>query len=573
MSRIIPTGEQSFVTLRQDNLFYIDKTAFIKEWWTGKDQVTLITRPRRFGKTLMLDTVKTFFSPEFADKSDYFKDLKIWDDQNFRNLHGTVPVISLSFADIKEANYKNFIESIKEILIGVYRHFARLLDKSKLSDWEKDLFLSINSGMNEQTLKRSLRNLSECLTYQYKNKPIILLDEYDTPLHEAWINNYWDDVVDFMRGLFNSTFKTNPYLGRGLITGITRVAKESIFSDMNNLKVVTVTSNNYSDCFGFTEREVFDAMDEYGLTNKQEVKKWYDGFIFGDKHEIYNPWSIICFLSNKRLDTYWADSSSNSLVGELLAHSDITIKKQTECLLAGKSIVTKLNEQISFTELYIDEGAIWSLLMSAGYVKPLDVNFLKKQYKLTLTNLESRVIIEGKILNWFKELRSDNNFIEALLEDNLDDMNELMAEIAESNFSYFDMKNTVNNVRKDAESFYHGFVLGLLVTLKDRYFISSNRESGFGRYDICMYPKYKTDHGIIIEFKSIKQNKEKNLEETCANAIKQIIEKDYTNDLINHNIPKRNIYIYGFAFQGKKTLICGGRVEDLILDMTCEEKE
>ncbi|MBQ7585340.1 MAG: PD-(D/E)XK nuclease domain-containing protein, partial [Desulfovibrionaceae bacterium] len=295
---------------------------------------------------------------------------------------------------------------------------------------------------------------------------------------------------------------------------------------------------------------------------------WYDGFIFGNQKEIYNPWSIINFLSTKILDTYWADSSSNSLVSDLLAHSDINVKEETEDLLSGKSLVTYLDEQIDFSRIYTDKGAIWSLLMSAGYVKPLEVNRLAKKYKLEITNYEAKFIIEKKIFNWFKELRISerNNFIQALLEDEIGVMNELMSEIAESTFSFFDTKISQKKGRREAENFYHGFVLGLIINLKERYSIISNRESGFGRYDICMYPKNLSDHGIVIEFKSIKLSEEENLEATCASALKQIKEKDYIKDLLVHNVAKSNIYVYGFAFQGKKVLILGGAYDSIDWD-------
>ena len=304
-------------------------------------------------------------------------------------------------------------------------------------------------------------------------------------------------------------------------------------------------------------------MNDYGLTEKDEVKKWYDGFIFGDQHNIYNPWSIIGYLSNKLFDTYWADTSTNSLVSDLLAHSDASIKKDIEILLGGKSILTKLDEQIIFTQLYNKKGALWSLLLAAGYLKPVAVNRKTKEYLLEITNLETKLILENKISEWFNELNSNDGFLKALLNDDLEMMNELMTEIAESNFSYFDTQSKIKNDRKEAESFYHGFVLGLLINFKGRYNIISNRESGFGRYDICMYPLRHNDHGIIIEFKSIMLNQEKDLNEACRNALRQINEKDYIKDLLNQNISRKNIYIYGFAFQGKKVKIYGGAEEKL----------
>ena len=306
-------------------------------------------------------------------------------------------------------------------------------------------------------------------------------------------------------------------------------------------------------------------MDTYGLTNKEEVKKLYGGFIFGDQKEIYNPWDIINFLSNKKLDTYWANTSSNSLVSDLLISSDQIVKRQTESLLNGKSIMTKLKEEIVFDQPYTQQVDILSLLMAAGYVKPLAIDTAYDKYELTLTNFEARIILENKISEWFEELKNsdDNNFIKALLENNLYLMNKIMDEIVIRTFNYFDPKNKVQNDKYKSECFYHCFVLALLVNLKDRYSISSNRKSGYGRYDICLYPNTLCDPGIVIEFKVIDTDKEENLKKTCDNALKQIKEKSYITDLLAHNVPKNNIYVYGFAFQGKNVLISGGAEEKI----------
>ena len=385
MPRKITTGEQYFLTLRQNNLFYIDKSKFIKEWWLGLDRVTLITRPRRFGKTLMLDTVKTFFSPKFADRPDLFAGLEIWKDEEFRNLQGKIPVISLSFSRINDNNYDDIIARIKTALADIYGLFSPLIDINAIPDAEKEIFTSVRKYMTDDTAKDSLHYLCKYLTLQHNIKPIILLDEYDTPLQEAWFHGFWDKLVNFMRGFFNATFKDNPWLERGLITGITRVAKESIFSDMNNLKVVSVTSDLYADCFGFTEQEVFTAMDEYGLTNKEEVKQWYDGFIFGNKREIYNPWSIIGYLSEKRIATYWGNTSSNSLVGELIAKANVKVKDEFTQLLKGESIVTKLDEEIVFSQLLSKKKELFgACLWLQAMLSPLNLILKVENTKLFL---------------------------------------------------------------------------------------------------------------------------------------------------------------------------------------------
>ena len=563
----IATGKQNFSAIIQNNYFYVDKTKFIKNWWIGGDDVTLITRPRRFGKTLMLDTVNTFFSPKFADRSDLFEGLEIWKDEQFRKLQGKIPVIFLSFANVKESTFLGAIRSIKFTIERCYAQFRYILNQNNLlSDDEHRYFLATNRDMVDSDAKNAILSLSEYLYRFYNAKPIILLDEYDTPLQDAWAYEYWDELADFFRGFFNSTFKTNQYLERGLISGITRIAKESIFSDLNNLTVVTVTSDLYSDCFGFTEEEVFNAMDTYGLTNKKEVKQWYDGFIFGDQKEIYNPWSIINFLSLKKLDTYWANTSSNALVGKLIAKSNRIIKEEIEKLLLSEPIITKLDEQIVFSELYTKNEAIWGLLLSAGYVKTLSFDISTRQYKLIPTNIESYYILENQISSWFNKVSiKKNDFINALLNDNIDDMNELMLDITENIFSYFDLKSGNKKEKDTAENFYHAFVLGLLVDLKGKYKIRSNRESGLGRYDICMFPSDVSNHGIIIEFKVMREKKERDLDETCVNALKQIKDKHYINELLAHKVDVNNIYIYGFAFKGKNVLISGGLYSEINL--------
>ena len=562
MLRVVTIGKQNFSELRKKNCFYVDKTRFIQDWWDSQDDVTLITRPRRFGKTLMLDTVRTFFSPEFAGRSDLFEDLEIWKVDEFRKLQGKIPVIFLSFARFNNNNYAGIISRIKSSLASIYSSFSNLIDLNAIPNAERNIFTSVNDSMTDERAQDSIHYLCKFLTIQHKIKPIVLLDEYDTPLQEAWLNGYWDELASFMRGFFNATFKDNPWIERGLITGITRVSKESIFSDLNNLKVVTTTTNRYTDCFGFTEQEVFAAMDEYGLTEKPEVKKWYDGFTFGHQKEIYNPWSIICYLSDKTFAPYWADTSCNALVGELVALSGEDVKDQMFDLLKGESIITKLDEQIVFSQLYNYSDAIWSFLMASGYVKPLSYDKNTEEYEISLTNYEVHCIFKKLISRWFNKSNAyANKFRQALLTDNIIYMNNFLSSIAKNTFSFFDTSGN------EPERFYHAFVLGLMVDLQDRYEILSNRESGFGRYDITMFPKRSDDPGIVIEFKTLEKNTEKNLEEACLNALNQIKIKEYTDALISRGVVSSNIYVYGFAFKGKDVLIRGGAEEKL--DWSC----
>ena len=556
MGRTVAIGVQSFEELIKKEYFYIDKTNFIKEWWENGDTATLIARPRRFGKTLNMSMLEQFFSVEYAGRGELFEGLSIWEDEKYRELQGTYPVISLSFARVKETSYQITRDKICEIIRNEYIRFSFLKESDVLTDADKAYFdrvLSVDVGDSDIT--SSLYQLSNFLYRYYGKKVIILLDEYDTPMQEAYIRGYWDDIVVFTRSLFNSTFKTNPSLERGIMTGITRVSKESIFSDLNNLKVVTTTSDEYATSFGFTEEEVFAAMDEMGLTEKDVVKKWYDGFIFGKFGDIYNPWSIINYLDTGKIDTYWANTSSNSLVSKLLREGNKAIKEQFELLLQGETIETELDEQIVYNQLGKKKGAIWSLLLASGYLKVEKVNITEGIYCLKLTNYEVKRMFSSMVSDWFQdEDNVYNDFIKALLLNDKRAMNRFMNKVALHTFSYFDTGKRRSEA--EPERFYHGFVLGLMVELSNRYVLTSNRESGFGRYDVMLEPKNLKDNAYILEFKvHDKEDDEKTLEDTVANALAQIEDKKYEVALIEKGIPKEHIYKYGFAFEGKKVLI------------------
>ncbi len=562
MAKTVSIGAQDFETFRQENYFYVDKTKFIQEWWENGDTVTLITRPRRFGKTLNMSMVEKFFSINYAERADLFYDLNIWQDENYHKLQGTYPVLFLSFADIKETTFNESRKKICKIIQMVYNKYDFLLEGCLLNANEKNDFLKITADMEDYMASLSLKMLSDYLYRYYGKKVIILLDEYDTPMQEAYVNGYWKELTAFTRGLFNSTFKTNPYLERAIMTGITRVSKESIFSDLNNPEVVTTTSEKYTDCFGFTEEEVFAALEEYNLSDqKQQVKSWYDGFTFGKRKDIYNPWSIINFLDKKKVGAYWANTSSNTLIGKLIRESSPTIKKTFEHLLQGESIHLEIDEQIVYQLLDSDEQAIWSLLLASGYLKVKDFTEYisafgewKQEYDLELTNFEVKSMFRNIIRNWFGNVKSDyNDFINALLANDLKAMNTYMNKVASEIFSCFDTGKKPSS--KTPERFYHGFVLGLMVELTDRYIITSNRESGFGRYDIMLEPRISGNDAFIIEFK-VQDFDEKSLSDTAKNALKQIEMQNYESNLVASGIPKNYIQKYGFAFCGKQVLIC-----------------
>ena len=496
MSGNIAIGIQDFSTIIQGNYFYIDKTPFIKEWWDCGDSATLITRPRRFGKTLTMSMVEQFFSIDYAGRSDLFEHLAIWKEEKYRNLQGTYPVISLSFANIKEPTYELTKQKICELIVQLYVKYSFITESGRLSEPEVKLYKKIINDMDYVDATLSLYHLSRFLYEYYGKKVIILLDEYDTPMQEAFVDGYWDDLVSFTRSLFNSTFKTNPALERGIMTGITRVSKESIFSDLNNLKVVTTTSDEYAVTFGFTEPEVFEALEKCGLeSEKSEVKRWYDGFIFGTQKDIYNPWSILNYLDSQQYTTYWANTSANSLVGKLVREGNRDIKEKFEKLLCGECIWTEIDEQIVYNQLNGNEEAVWSLLLASGYLKVifyesyLDIGErFAPRYQLALTNLEVKIMFQRMIHDWFVPVKSEyNDFVKAMFIGDVDAMNEYMNRVALQIFSYFDTGDRASGA--EPERFYHGFVLGLLVDLQGSYYVKSNRESGFGRYDVMLEPK------------------------------------------------------------------------------------
>ena len=568
MKKAISIGIQGFSDLREQDCFFVDKTNFIKEWWGKRDVVTLITRPRRFGKTLNMSMLDCFFSNKYANRADLFEGLSIWQDETYRKLQGTYPVIFLSFAAVKAGNLEDAKTQIKQEITRLYWENRNLMKEDIFGEDERELYYRTTVKMDDVTAQDSLRNLSVWMERYYGKKVIILLDEYDTPMQEAYVQGYWDEFTSFVRSLFNASFKTNPYLERAVMTGITRVSKESIFSDLNNLRVVTTTSNLYADCFGFTEEEVFAALDEYGMSDKKdEVKQWYDGFTFGEHRDIYNPWSITNYLDEHRLYPYWASTSSNGLVSRLIRTASADVKEKMEDLLRGQTITVNFDEQIVHNQLDDNEEAIWSLLLASGYLKVQNIDYrgitLEPWYTLDITNIETLSMFMTMFRGWFKNKDANyNDFVKALLKGSLKEMNIYMNDVALATFSSFDTGKKPSE-KSQPERFYHGFVLGLLVELRDRYQIRSNRESGYGRYDVMLTPVTEVDDAIVIEFKVHEPDEEESLQDTVRTALDQITEKNYDAELLLQGIPADRIRHYGFAFEGKKVLIGQDEIQNV----------
>ncbi len=566
MGRTISIGAQSFEYIRKNNYFLIDKTDFIKEWWENGDAVTLITRPRRFGKTLNLDMMNCFFSRTYEGRGELFEGLSIWEekspngDYKYRRLQGSYPVISLSFADIKGETFEETKQGIKYTLAKLYELHEYLRDGERMGKREQNFFDSVSPEMTDDVAVLALKYLSDYLESYYGQKVLIFLDEYDTPLQEAYVYGYWKELVGFIRRMFNSAFKTNPSMERAIMTGITRVSRESIFSDLNNLTVVTTTSEKYCTQFGFTEEEVFRALDQMGMSErKADVKQWYDGFTFGSQRDVYNPWSITNFLEEKELKPYWANSSSNRLVNRLIGQGNVQTKTIMEDLMKGGILETEIDEEIIFDQLQRKYGAVWSLLLASGYLRVVDRRFSSATrrfvYRLKLTNWEVEIMFEDMIRGWFSgEDVPYNDFIKALLLGDVKAMNRYMNKVALATFSFFDTGNKPSEAT-EPERFYHGFVLGLMVELAGRYRITSNRESGFGRYDVMLEPCKKEDPAFVLEFKVHDPEDEDTLEDTVQEALKQIRDKNYDSELTARGILEERIRHLGFAFEGKRVLI------------------
>ncbi len=560
MARVAALGIFDFEKIAERKVFYVDKTRFIKEWWEREDEITLITRPRRFGKTLTLNMLEKFFSVRYAGRSDLFEKFAIWREEEFRSMQGTYPVISLSLADVKQGSYQSMTDKMRRLMGDMFSQHKYLLQSEKLDESNKEFFSRICAwkGTDEEC-QEAPRRLAEFLYLHYGKKCLILLDEYDTPMLEAYVEGYWEEAIVYIRRMFHAAFKDNPYLEKGLLTGITRITQESIFSDLNNLAVVTTMTDNYTDCFGFTEEEVFVALEEFGLSDQKEnVKRWYDGFQFGSREEIYNPWSILNFLKHKEYKPYWMNTSGNALVGKLIREGSVDVKQEFETMMNGGTIWTEIDGSITYADLKSDSKTIWSWLLTTGYVKAVSMQGggsegIPMTYEVTLTNMEVRIGMNRLIERWFGDSYNEyTNFIRMLLRGDLEGMNIYMDRVTRYSFSYFDVGSGSTEAEK-TEQFYHGFTLGIIADLYGTHLVTSNRESGFGRYDVCIEPKDKMKDGIIIEFKIFDAKKEQSLEETARRALAQIEEKNYEADLKARGI--KNVRKYAFAFQGKQVLI------------------
>lgn len=556
MARTISIGSQGFADLRENGYFFVDKSGFVRDWWRSGDSVTLICRPRRFGKTLNMSMVECFFSQRFEGRLDLFSGLEVWDDAELREEQGRWPVISLSLAGVKPSSFEEMKEEVARVIAQACRTvWPKGYDAAPES--MRGPLERIREDMDDVTCKNAVNTMSEALYRQTGKRAILLLDEYDTVLQEAWLSGFWDEAARFMRGFFNASFKTNPFMERALITGITRIAHESIFSDFNNAKVVTTSSDEYAHDFGFEQCEVDGALAEFDLSaSRDAVRDWYDGFTFGDVSDIYNPWSITNYLDTGQLSAFWANSSGNALVSSLVRQADAQFKADFEVMLEGGSVKETVNAQIAFPDLDYDPSAVWSLLVASGYLQAQRAGMADEgAFMLSVTNRETMLAFDAMVKRWFARVRVPyNGFVRALLAEDLDAMNDYMNEVVLDSFSFFDAGERPSG--SEPERFYHGFVLGLLVELRDRYLVRSNRESGYGRYDVMLVPKDPSaDDGIVLEFKVRNPRREATLEEAVAAAHRQIAEKRYAAELVAQGVPEDHVRTYALAFEGKRVLV------------------
>ena len=546
----IGIGTSDFKKMRVQDFYYIDKTMYIKDIIDNKSEVLLVTRPRRFGKTLNVSMLKYYFDIDQKDNRQLFDGLKIMQqDEKYTSKLGAYPVIYLTLKDVNDTNYKNMLLNLKTALLSVFREHRYLLESDKIYEDEKERIKDILfCREDEVALKVAIKELSEYL-YRYFDRPVILLiDEYDVPIQSAYINDYYDEAINFLKTFYVATFKDNPYLEKTVLTGVSRVAKESIFSGANNFVVYTIMDNEFADDFGITEEEMDKVIEDFQIEDqKEEIRKWYDGYKIGDIEGIYNPWSILNYLNKRELMPYWVNTSSNDLIKMTLKNST-TVKEKIERLLNDEAVEVNINLETVIVGIEDQEENIWGLMLQTGYLKIEEtVNLTEGIYKVKIPNLEIKELFRGIIRDWFNNKVIGNNLnsiLKDLVQLNLTEFEKKFKVLVKEMFSYMDVgENT-------AENFYHAFVLGMLVGLKDSYYVNSNRESGFGRYDIMLEPKDKNGNSFIMEFKVMEDMEEKTLEDTIENAKKQIEEKGYEENLRERGFT--NITKMVYAFHGKQ---------------------
>lgn len=533
--------------------YYVDKTLLIRDFIDERPLVSLFTRPRRFGKTLNMDMLRVFFEKSEKDNSIYFRDKKIWEcGKEYQEYQGKYPVIYVTFKDVKCEDWETAYDLIYKILRNEFERHSELLVSDKVSSYEKTYLANMLKGeVNENDVALSFLNLSRMLHIHYDVAPIIIIDEYDTPIQQGYVRGYYDKVIDFMRMLFSGGLKDNPHLSYGFLTGILRVAKESIFSGLNNIKVNSVLDNRYSEYFGFTSKEVQKMAEYYGASEKyDELCEWYDGYRFG-KTEIFNPWSVIGYFNNECVpQAFWQSTGSNDIISEVLSNANIETYEKLESLMQGKSFVTHIDTGVIYPQLQNNPSSIYSFLLVTGYLKavtneqPFGGDYM---CEVAIPNKEISYVYSKEILSKFENMISPaaaTAIWEAIYTMDIPKLQNKLETFLLQTISFHDGAN---------ETFYHGLVLGLCAILDNHYHITSNREAGKGRYDIQMLPLNKKLPGIIVEMKAEKDCTEEKLEELAENALKQIDDRQYYAEMNAWGV--KEILNYGIAFSGKSASV------------------
>ena len=547
----LPIGISDYIRA-QEEYYYVDKTLLIKDFLDKKPLVSLFTRPRRFGKTLNMDMLRVFFEISNEDTSKYFINKQIWKcGKEYQAHQGKYPVIFLTFKDVKFDSWTATLDKIKGLLQEEYARHIEVLDSNKISQYEKDYFLKILDGnANEVDISSALERLSKILAIHYKTNPIIIIDEYDTPIQEGYIKEFYDEIISFMRNFFSGAFKDNKYLSYGFLTGILRISQESIFSGMNNISVHSLFDEEYESYFGFTEDEVENMLSYYGKLDKEtELKNWYDGYLFGKK-EIYNPWSVINYISRDCIpQAYWANSGSNEILHEVMQTLNDDSVQRLNALLQGEKVVARIDQNVIYRSIKENSQYIYSLLIVAGYLKPVtkyiqeDGNYL---CEVKIPNKEIEAVYRSEVLSSLvssgviKRTTMDT-IVESLFSNSYERLQLALSEYLNNSISFFD---------KSSESFYHGLMLGLLALMDNQYIIKSNREAGDGRYDISLLPRQNKYPAIIIELKYQKNITEDKLNALAHQALSQINLLRYDSELKQYGFEK--VLKYAIAFSGKK---------------------
>ncbi len=553
MRKKLPIGISDFKRLIDTDCVYIDKTLLIQEVIDKGTSVALIPRMRRFGKTLNLSMLQYFFEKREEDTSYLFKSLNIWKDEKYRKMQGQFPVVFISFKDVKYLTWEETFKSMKELISQEFKRHRCLTEGNILFPEEKEDYQKIIRKEADQALLAvSLLRLTEWLHRYYKKTVIVLIDEYDAPAHTAYVGKYYETFITFLRNWLSGGLKDNVHLERGVLTGILRIAKESIFSGLNNISTFTVVHEPFRDKFGLLETEVEKLLEEYGLHSKlPEIRQWYDGYRIGSCEGIYNPWSVLkCIEANSTLAPYWVNTSDNALMKQLITQGSDDLKADIEDLLKGKTIEKTLEEGIIFPDLEKSPNTIWSVLLYSGYLTIDAAPSYGIPCRLRIPNIEISELYKSVILDWFRKSINENKYkllLNSLISGDIDTFSQIFREFLLSSVSVFDVS------AEESEKIYHAFILGMLIGLKDTYEVKSNRESGLGRYDVMLIPKNPKDLGIIMEFKKISPFKKMDLETAVNSALKQIKDKHYALELQDRGV-ERILYL-GLAFEGKNVLI------------------